>query len=142
VRALAECLAPLGIVDVVAPSAERSGSAQALSVRQACFLGAVAEHEWSVEGTPTARSSWPFAISFRSLPTSWYPVSIAGNMGETSTTQERWARARSRIHGIPFAGGSVAIVGSDFNYEVAGAMRARVGGIFAARWLAHGVLLM
>jgi len=40
-------------ISVVAPSHERSASAQSLTLAAADFWEQVAEHEWSVEGTPT-----------------------------------------------------------------------------------------
>jgi len=52
-RALVEALAGLGTLSVVAPSHERSASAQSLTLRQPIFCEKVGEREWAVEGTPT-----------------------------------------------------------------------------------------
>ncbi len=52
-RALVQAMEGVGTISVVAPSHERSASAQSLTLRQPIFWEQVAEHEWSVEGTPT-----------------------------------------------------------------------------------------
>jgi 5'-nucleotidase len=51
-RALVHAVEGLGTVSVVAPSHERSASAQSLTLRQPIFWEQVAEREWAVEGTP------------------------------------------------------------------------------------------
>ena len=52
-RALVEAVKDLGTISIVAPSQERSGAAQSLTLRQPIFCEQVAEREWSIEGTPT-----------------------------------------------------------------------------------------
>jgi 5'-nucleotidase len=51
-RALVDGLQDYARISVVAPSHERSASAQALTLRQPIFFDKVAENEWSVDGTP------------------------------------------------------------------------------------------
>jgi 5'-nucleotidase len=51
-RALAAALSDLGTVTIVAPSHERSASAQSLTLRQPIYCDQIAEREYSVEGTP------------------------------------------------------------------------------------------
>ena len=51
-RALAEALGDLATVSIVAPSLERSGAAQSLTLRQPIVCHEVAEREWAVDGTP------------------------------------------------------------------------------------------
>jgi len=51
-RALVQAVEGLGTISVVAPSHERSASAQSLTLRQPIFWEQVAEREWAVEGTP------------------------------------------------------------------------------------------
>jgi 5'/3'-nucleotidase len=51
-RALVQGVEGLGTISVVAPSHERSASAQSLTLRQPIFWEQVAEREWAVEGTP------------------------------------------------------------------------------------------
>jgi 5'-nucleotidase len=51
-RALAEELKDFARVSIVAPSWERSGAAQSLTLRQPIVCHRVAEHEWAIDGTP------------------------------------------------------------------------------------------
>lgn len=51
-RALAEELKDFAHVSMVAPSWERSGAAQSLTLRQPIVCHRIAEHEWAVDGTP------------------------------------------------------------------------------------------
>ncbi|HYL10894.1 MAG TPA: 5'/3'-nucleotidase SurE, partial [Candidatus Acidoferrales bacterium] len=51
-RALAEGLAGLGRLSIVAPSRERSAAAQSLTLRQPIICELRGENEWAVEGTP------------------------------------------------------------------------------------------
>ena len=50
--ALAEALADFAEVSIVAPSSEKSGAAQSLTLRQPIVAQQVAERHWSVDGTP------------------------------------------------------------------------------------------
>lgn len=51
-RALAEELKGFAEVQIVAPSWERSGAAQSLTLRQPIVCHRIAENEWAVDGTP------------------------------------------------------------------------------------------
>jgi len=51
-RALAEELKEFAQVSIVAPSWERSGAAQSLTLRQPIVCHRVAENEWAIDGTP------------------------------------------------------------------------------------------
>jgi 5'-nucleotidase len=51
-RALAEELRTIAHVDIVAPSWERSGAAQSLTLRQPIVCHKISEHEWAIDGTP------------------------------------------------------------------------------------------
>jgi len=51
-RALADELKDHADVQIVAPSWERSGAAQSLTLRQPIICHRVAENEWAVDGTP------------------------------------------------------------------------------------------
>ena len=52
-RALVDALQGLGTLSVVAPSEERSGAAQSITLKQPIICEQVAEREWMVHGTPT-----------------------------------------------------------------------------------------
>src|SRR5580692_3841180 len=51
-RALAEELRAMADVSIVAPSWERSGAAQSLTLRQPIVCHATGENEWAIDGTP------------------------------------------------------------------------------------------
>jgi 5'/3'-nucleotidase len=51
-RALAEELKDFAEVNIVAPSWERSGAAQSLTLRQPIVCHRIAEREWAIDGTP------------------------------------------------------------------------------------------
>ncbi len=51
-RAVAEELKNFANVSIVAPSSERSGAAQSLTLRQPIVCHPIAENEWAVDGTP------------------------------------------------------------------------------------------
>jgi 5'-nucleotidase len=51
-RALAEELREIAEVSIVAPSWERSGAAQSLTLRQPIVCHAIAANEWAIDGTP------------------------------------------------------------------------------------------
>ena len=51
-KALAEELKGFAEVQIVAPSWERSGAAQSLTLRQPIVCHRIAENEWAVDGTP------------------------------------------------------------------------------------------
>src|SRR5580704_8734065 len=51
-RALAEEFREFAHVDIVAPSWERSGAAQSLTLRQPIICHRIAEYEWAIDGTP------------------------------------------------------------------------------------------
>lgn len=51
-RAVAEALAEIATVHIVAPSREQSGAAQSLTLRQPIVSNRVAEREWAIDGTP------------------------------------------------------------------------------------------
>jgi 5'-nucleotidase len=52
-RALAQELNDFADVKIVAPSWERSGAAQSLTLRQPILCHQIAENEWAIDGTPS-----------------------------------------------------------------------------------------
>jgi 5'-nucleotidase len=51
-RALANRLIDLAEISIVAPSSERSGAAQSLTLRQPIVCHRITQNEWAVDGTP------------------------------------------------------------------------------------------
>ncbi len=93
-RALVQAVEGLGTISVVAPSHERSASAQSLTLRQPIFWEQIAEREWRVEGTPA--DSVILALN-KLLPNRPDPV-LSRNQSrresgrKTFFIRERWAR--------------------------------------------------
>lgn len=52
-RALAQALYDFADVKIVAPSRERSGAAQSLTLRQPIVCHPISENEWAIDGTPS-----------------------------------------------------------------------------------------
>src|SRR5258708_24781308 len=51
-RTLAEAFESFATVSIVAPSLERSGAAQSLTLRQPIVCNQIGEREWAIDGTP------------------------------------------------------------------------------------------
>jgi 5'-nucleotidase len=51
-RALAEALAEIATVSIVAPLVEQSGAAQSLTLRRPIVCHSVGERQWAIDGTP------------------------------------------------------------------------------------------
>src|SRR2546430_1744260 len=51
-RALAAALEGFATVSIAAPSLERSGAAQSLTLRQPIVCNRIGEREWAIDGTP------------------------------------------------------------------------------------------
>jgi len=96
-RALAETLADFAEVSVVAPSSEKSGAAQSLTLRQPIVCQQVAERHWSVDGTP---ADCVIVALHKLLPEKpdlvISGINFGANLGETCITPVRWARRAKR----------------------------------------------
>src|SRR5690349_24650044 len=68
ILALAEALKPLGSVTIVAPTEEASAIGHALTLRHPLRLEKIAEHTFSVDGTPTDCVNIAIAQVFKELP--------------------------------------------------------------------------
>jgi 5'-nucleotidase len=82
-RALLPALNDIGTVTVVAPSAERSASAQSLTLRQPIYCDQIGEREYSVEGTPADAVILAFHTLLPQKPDLVVSgINRGGNMGE------------------------------------------------------------
>src|ERR1700722_7999879 len=82
-RALVQAVEGLGTISVVAPSHERSASAQSLTLRQPVFWEQVAEREWSVKGTPADAVLFALHKLLPELPDLVISgINPGGNLGE------------------------------------------------------------
>jgi 5'-nucleotidase len=144
-RALVDGLQGLGKVSIVAPSQERSGAAQSLTLRQPIFFEQVAENEWSVDGTPT--DSMIVALHRLFPPPRRPDLVISGinggaNMGENVFYSGTVGAAmEAAINRVPSIAISVAHRGAGIVYEPAARFARRLAEVAIAEGIPEGVLL-
>ena len=138
-RALAQALEGLGTISVVAPSHERSASAQSLTLRHPIFWDQVAENEWSVEGTPADCVILALNKLLPSRPDIVISgVNRGGNMGENIFYSGTVGAAmEAAINHIPAIAVSVVHKGKGFHFAHA----ARLARDIAQIVLAEGMPL-
>jgi 5'-nucleotidase len=144
-RALVEAVKDLGTVSIVAPSQERSGAAQSLTLRQPIFCERVAEREWSIEGTPTDAV---IVALHRIFPPEQRPdlvisgINGGANMGENVFYSGTVGAAmEAAINHVPALAVSVAHHGPDVAYESAAQFTRRLAEVALAEGLPAGTLL-
>jgi 5'-nucleotidase len=142
-RALVEALVGLGRLTVVAPSEERSGAAQSITLKQPIICEQVAEREWSVHGTPT--DAMILALH-RILPE--YPdlvlsgINRGANMGENVYYSGTVGAAmEATINRIPAMAISLAHRGRDFDFAPAARFARKMAERILREGLPPGVLL-
>src|SRR2546429_802896 len=97
-RALAEELADVVTLSIVAPSREQSGTAQSLTLRQPIVCNRIAEREWAIDGT-TADC---VIVALHKLLPEKPDLLISGinhgaNLGE-NRSEEHTSELQSRLH--------------------------------------------
>ena len=142
-RALVQAVEGLGTISVVAPSHERSASAQSLTLRQPIFCDQIGEREWAIEGTPA--DSVIVALS-KLLPNRpdlvISGINRGGNLGENVFYSGTVGAAmEGAIHHIPAIAVSVAHKGRGFRFEQAAKLTRDLAQLVLAEGLAQGVLL-
>src|SRR6267378_1533088 len=127
-RALVQAMEGVGTISVVAPSHERSASAQSLTLRQPIFWEQVAEHEWAVEGTPTDA-----VIS---------GINRGGNLGENVFYSGTVGAAmEAAINHVPAIAISVAHKGKGIRFEHAAKFARDLVQLVLAEGMPQGVML-
>ena len=117
-RALAAELEDLATVSIVAPSAERSGSAQSLTLRQPIVVHTKQERHWAVDGTPADA----VIVAVHRLLSETPDLVISGinhgaNMGENVYYSGTVGAAReAALHHIPAIAMSLCARKSDQNF--------------------------
>ena len=142
-RALVQAVEGLGTISVVAPSHERSASAQSLTLRQPIFWEQVAEREWAVEGTPA--DSVILALN-KLLPNRpdlvISGINRGGNLGENIFYSGTVGAAmEAAINHIPAIAMSVAHKGRGFRFEQAAKFARELAQLALAEGMPDGVLL-
>ncbi len=142
-RALLGALEGLGTLSVVAPSHERSASAQSITLRQPIFCEKVAEREWAIEGTPTDAVIVAFNKLLPELPDLVVSgINRGGNMGENVYYSGTVGAAmEATINHIPAFAISVAHRGKGFEYADAARFARGLAETVLKEGLPNGVLL-
>jgi 5'-nucleotidase len=142
-RALVAALADLGTISVVAPSQERSGAAQAITLRQPIVCERLAEREWAIEGTPTDAVIVALNKLLPEMPDLVFSgINRGGNLGENVFYSGTVGAAMEAcINRIPAVALSVAHRGSDFRFADAAQFARRLAGLLLEEGLPAGVLL-
>jgi 5'-nucleotidase len=142
-RALAEEFSEFAHVDIVAPSWERSGAAQSLTLRQPIVCHRVAEHEWAIDGTPADC----VIVGLHKLLSAPPDVVVSGvnhgaNLGENVYYSGTVGAAmEGAINHVPSVAISVAHRGKDFDYAPAARFARRLAPLLLEEGLPPGVLL-
>ncbi len=142
-QALRETLTDLGTLSVVAPSHERSATAQSLTLRQPIFCEKVGEREWAVEGTPT--DAMILALnSLLAAPPDLVVSGInrGGNLGENVYYSGTVGAAmEATINHVPSFAISVAHRGKSYEYSEAARFARDLAQLILKEGLPRGVLL-
>lgn len=142
-RALVDALAGLGTISVVAPHEERSGAAQAITLRKPILCEKVAEGEWAVEGTPTDAVIVALNKLLPEKPDLVLSgINRGGNMGENVFYSGTVGAAMEAcINQIPAAALSVVNRRGDFEFGEAAKFARRLAGLLLEESLPAGVML-
>jgi len=142
-RALVDALRPLHTVSVVAPSTERSASAQALTLREPIFCDQVAEREWAVDGTPADAMIVALNKLLPEKPDLVFSgINRGGNMGENIFYSGTvGAAAEAAINRIPAVAISVVHRGKDYRFDHAASFSRDLAELVMREGLPAGVFL-
>jgi 5'-nucleotidase len=142
-RALVDALRPTMTVSVVAPSGERSASAQALTLRQPIFCEKIAEREWSVDGTPADAMIVALNKLLPEKPDLVISgINRGGNMGENIFYSGTvGAAAEAAINRIPAIAISVVHRGKDFRFDHAAVFARDLAEVVLRDGMTEGIFL-
>lgn len=142
-EALREALADFARVSIVAPSAERSGAAQSLTLRQPIVVHAKGPGHWAVDGTPADA----VIVALHRLLPEPPDLVISGinhgaNMGENVYYSGTVGAAReAALHHIPAVAVSLAARRSALNFANAARIARRSAELILREGLPDQVLL-
>src|SRR5215813_12001496 len=117
--ALADALADFAEASIVAPSSEKSGAAQSLTLRQPIVTQQVAERRWSVDGTP---ADCVIVALHKLLPERpdmvISGINFGANLGENVYYSGTVGAAReAALHHLPAIAMSLCSKARDLNFE-------------------------
>jgi len=141
-RALVDAVADLATISIVAPNQERSGAAQAITLRQPILCEKVAEREWAIEGTPTDA----VIVALNKLLTERPDIVLSGinrgaNMGENVFYSGTVGAAMEAcINQIPSA--AISLVGrrGEFRFDHAAQFARRLVALMLEEKVPSGVM--
>ena len=142
-RALVEALKPIAEITVVAPSHERSASAQSLTLRQPIYCDQIAENEYSVEGTPADAVILAFNTLLKQRPDLVISgINRGGNMGENVYYSGTVGAAmEGAINRVPAIAVSVSYKSKEFDYTPAANFTRTLAPLILKEGLPPGILL-
>src|SRR6266851_2197244 len=142
-RALAEGLAGLGRISIVAPNRERSAAAQSLTLRQPIVCEQRGENEWAVEGTPADA----VIVALHKLLPEPPGLVVSGinrgaNMGENVYYSGTVGAAReAALHHIPALAISLCSKGAGVKFDTAARIARSTAELILKEGLPDQVLL-
>src|SRR5580704_13295400 len=142
-RALVQGVTPIGEVTVVAPSHERSASAQSLTLRQPIYCDQIAENEYSIEGTPADAVILAFHTLLKQKPDLVISgINRGGNMGENVYYSGTVGAAMEAvINHVPALAVSAVTRTGEFDYARAARFTRQLAQMVMAQGLPQGVML-
>lgn len=142
-RALARALSEVGEVFVVAPDREQSAASHAISLHRPLRIHEVADHWWSVDGTPTdcVYLAIHHLLKDRRPDVVVSGINYGANLADDVTYSGTVAAAmEGALLGIPAIAVSL-VARADFDFEPAAAFAASLAATVAERKLPRGMLL-
>jgi len=142
-RALAATLSDLGTITVVAPSQERSASAQSLTLRQPIYCDQIAEREYAIEGTPADAVILALHTLLKEKPDiAISGINRGGNAGENVFYSGTVGAAmEAAINRVPAIAVSVAYRGKEYDFAPAARFMRSLVPLVLREGLPRGVLL-
>ena len=142
-RALAEALADLATISIVAPSSEQSGKAQSLTLRTPIICHPIAERQWAIDGTPADC----VIVALHKLLPEKPDLVISGinhgaNLGENAYYSGTVGAAReAALHHIPAVAISLCSKKPSVDFERAARVARTVAELILEEGLSDEVLL-
>jgi 5'-nucleotidase len=135
IRALAEALAPLGEVTIVAPVEEASAIGHALTLRRPLRLDRISERVFAVDGTPTDCVNIAITQIYRGLPSLVVSgINKGWNLGDDVTYSGTVAGAlEAALLGIPGIAVSLRATRGEYDFEPSATTAAAVADAILRR---------
>src|SRR5271168_5440486 len=142
-RSLADHFKEFADVQIVAPSMERSGAAQSLTLRQPIVCHRISESEWAIDGTP---ADCVIVALHKLLPEKpdlvISGINAGANLGENIYYSGTVGAAReSALHHIPSLAMSLCSKGKNAKFDAAARMARSIAQLILKHGLPDQVLL-